>query len=252
MTSRDPFFRTFWPLIAGAAATLLVSCVYFVNFGASISHSQSIWADFGNYLGGVVGPLLSLLTIFLVLETLRVQREELTLSREELRKSSEALETQARQFAQKNLKDDLMNRADVVYAEVIRLRGESLNAPIYFRTAAHVAQAALDAGRVTEGPVTPGNSWDDVMKQAVPRYAEMLTADDERARPMVKALTPLTSTLDELSQYLDDIDRLSGDRRATNFYRRRLQTTVLSLQKQGFITNELMGRFDSTGPDAVA
>lgn len=76
-----------------------VAFLYAYNFAYPLSEDQAIWGSFGDFLGGVLNPLLSLLalialllTVFLQSDELRLSREELSLTREELRKSAEAQE----------------------------------------------------------------------------------------------------------------------------------------------------------------
>jgi hypothetical protein len=234
------FLQTYWPLFVGIGLTAGAFIFYVAVFGFELSHKQSTWADLGNYLAGVVGPLLGLLTIFLVLETLRVQREELALSREELRKSSEALERQANQFAAKDHKDDLLAKAQIIFNEVGRQRGEQIHAIYTHRTPERAKQISGIAGELSTG----GQSVDDMFKQ--PTVAEeMFFGDDPRAGGMVNGLRPLVSLLDELATILEEVDSLSHSATTTNYYRRRLQELVRQLCEKRYITNELMGQFDS-------
>lgn len=43
------------------------------GFGSTFSHNVSDWANFGTYVGGVAGPLLSFLALIAVVWTLRLQ-----------------------------------------------------------------------------------------------------------------------------------------------------------------------------------
>ena len=58
--------------------TFLVIILYFLNFHEGVSKSSSDWADFGAYVGGVLGPLYAFLAFVGLLETIRqssLQRE---------------------------------------------------------------------------------------------------------------------------------------------------------------------------------
>lgn len=226
--------------MAGACITLICGAFYVYAFGMHLSDKQSVWADLGNYLGGVVGPLLALLTIFLVLETLRVQREELALSREELRKSSEALARQAEQFARKDLKDDLLAKVQVVFEELGKARGDRITAIYAHRTAERAREVNGLAGDLTTG----GASIDDLLAMHLVED-EMFLGDDPRARGLLNALRPLVTLLDELATLLLEVDQLSETYATTNYYRRRVQELVRVLGAKRYISNELMGSFDS-------
>ncbi|WP_419246219.1 hypothetical protein [Serratia sp. NFX21] len=55
---------------------LVVLCYYF-NFGMEnkISNSTEVWGQFGDYLGGVINPVLTFLSIVLLVKTINLQRE---------------------------------------------------------------------------------------------------------------------------------------------------------------------------------
>lgn len=58
---------------------VIVPIIYFVRFGIVLdlpfSPSQEVWAQFGDFLGGVINPILSFLTILLLLESIKCQNE---------------------------------------------------------------------------------------------------------------------------------------------------------------------------------
>ena len=66
---------------------LLVACVaiyyYRLKFGGDFSDKSSEWSDFGSYIGGIFGPLVSFVTLLAVLKTVHLQRELLTAQRVE-------------------------------------------------------------------------------------------------------------------------------------------------------------------------
>ena len=73
--------------------------IYVYQFRGPLADAQSVWAEFGDYVGGALNPILSLLglvalllTVFLQSEELRLSRKELRLTRQELKKSAEAQE----------------------------------------------------------------------------------------------------------------------------------------------------------------
>jgi len=85
---------------------LIVISTYAINFqGSSISKNPEHWGQLGDYVGGILNPLLSFTTIVILITTVRIQieqlrasREELTLTREELQKTAEAAIKQADHF----------------------------------------------------------------------------------------------------------------------------------------------------------
>ncbi|MDY6488447.1 hypothetical protein [Acinetobacter faecalis] len=56
---------------------VLVPAIYFIRFGlvldTPLSSSQEVWGQFGDFLGGVINPILSFITILLLLESIKCQ-----------------------------------------------------------------------------------------------------------------------------------------------------------------------------------
>ncbi|EFM9905943.1 hypothetical protein [Escherichia coli] len=55
----------------------VVILAYIINFNAwkGVSKSTEVWAQFGDYLGGVVNPILTFLSIVLLIKSVNLQRE---------------------------------------------------------------------------------------------------------------------------------------------------------------------------------
>lgn len=84
---------TFAFYFAGFIAVAAVG-IYVYNFGYSLSDSRSDWGVFGDFLGGLLNPVVGLITVHLVLVNARLQRQELRNSIEEMKNSNIALEKQ--------------------------------------------------------------------------------------------------------------------------------------------------------------
>lgn len=69
-------------LIAVIACAIAV-CMYVLNVGGSLSSKSSDWSDFGGYIGGVLGPLISFLTLLAILITIGLQRKMLLVQEKE-------------------------------------------------------------------------------------------------------------------------------------------------------------------------
>jgi hypothetical protein len=68
---------SFWFLIVAMAfaALFIALYIYRLKFGGEFSPEASDWSAFGGYMGGVLGPLVSFLTLLAVLKTVYLQRE---------------------------------------------------------------------------------------------------------------------------------------------------------------------------------
>lgn len=66
--------RVMWLCLA---ILLLIWGGYYLNFGldGSLSQKTEVWGQFGDYVGGVVNPILSFVTIYLLIQSLGLQRE---------------------------------------------------------------------------------------------------------------------------------------------------------------------------------
>ncbi|KRW82924.1 hypothetical protein [Marinobacter sp. P4B1] len=66
-------------IVSAIILIVVVVAVYFVNFylvnGYRISSESAVWSSFGDYFGGVLGPLLSFLSIVLLIKSLTLQNE---------------------------------------------------------------------------------------------------------------------------------------------------------------------------------
>ena len=62
--------------------------IYFYNFNGDFGN-QAQFGAFGDFLGGVLNPILSFLTILLLIYSLRFQIEELTYTRHEVERTNE-------------------------------------------------------------------------------------------------------------------------------------------------------------------
>ena len=125
-------------------ATIILICslaplAYYFNFGhLSISDKPENWGVFGDYIGGILNPILSFSAFIGVLITVLLQRsqlqqthsqltmtkEELELTRVELKRSAEA---QAQQIESVNIQNfeatffNLLNRFESQIAHIIRV-----------------------------------------------------------------------------------------------------------------------------------
>jgi len=78
------FLLTFVALVAGAAAL----AAYRMHFVGGFSTQAADWSAFGSYIGGILGPLVSFLTLGAVLRTVYLQRDLLKTQKDEFIKMS--------------------------------------------------------------------------------------------------------------------------------------------------------------------
>lgn len=69
----------------GAFFIFLAFVFYFINFGfQGLSKDQEVWAQFGDYFGGVLNPVFAFLAFIALLITINLQNKALSQSKKEL------------------------------------------------------------------------------------------------------------------------------------------------------------------------
>ncbi|UVK80771.1 hypothetical protein LOY46_14355 [Pseudomonas sichuanensis] len=76
------------------AAFFLVSFAYRAHFVGDFSTSSAVWSNFGGYFGGVLGPIVSALTLVTVFKTVLLQREMLIAQSEEFERMNRVQQDQ--------------------------------------------------------------------------------------------------------------------------------------------------------------
>lgn len=70
--------RLLHPLVIALLLTGIAAIAYVFTFwGKSIIADTTKWSEFGGYIGGVLGPAFGLVSIYLLLDTLRLQKQTL-------------------------------------------------------------------------------------------------------------------------------------------------------------------------------
>jgi hypothetical protein len=81
--------------LAAISAIAAVLGIYVHAFPGPLAKEHSIWAEFGDFVGGTLNPAMSFLTVALLVATLRLQAKELDLTRKELAETRSVVERQA-------------------------------------------------------------------------------------------------------------------------------------------------------------
>ncbi len=125
---------TVWITIVSTILFAGLLVLYYVNmFGEALSEKQEVWGQFGDFVGGLMNPVIGMFTLALLLRNLemqfdllkqtkaqvRIAREEYKLTREELAKSAEALDKQSRTL--RNQVDDAW------YFQLLKMRTEMID-----------------------------------------------------------------------------------------------------------------------------
>ena len=81
-----------WIAGLGIAWLAFIVLLYLSKFHGELSSDQAVWASFGDFVGGLANPILSLLGLVALLLTIAIQSRELSVSTKQLRRSALAQE----------------------------------------------------------------------------------------------------------------------------------------------------------------
>ncbi len=101
------------------AAVFLVTSLYAIEFAQSGLGGPESWAQFGDYFGGILNPVVALAALFLLVENLKISRKELGNSVSELAKSAEALQLQSADIEQRVAREDLNRAIDLLHKDIL-------------------------------------------------------------------------------------------------------------------------------------
>lgn len=107
--------RDRWIVVIGAFVLFGVVLAYTIAFGVVSSlpfGGPGTWGEVGDYVGGLVNPVVGLATVVLVVRTLRVMRMEAADTRWELSKQTGHLEAQVRHFERRETFEEIRKRLD--------------------------------------------------------------------------------------------------------------------------------------------
>lgn len=107
------WLKAWWLLLVPIAFASGAVLAYALTFRQlPTNENPSAWGTFGDFLGGLLNPLVSTLTLFVAASVWKLQREELELTRKELEQTKLAMEEQAKTAEQQRQEQrffDLLN-----------------------------------------------------------------------------------------------------------------------------------------------
>lgn len=85
------FLKGFWSFAALIVLPVIVAAIfsfllYRAQFGGGFSGVSAKWSEFGGYIGGVLGPIVSFCTLLAVVRTVYLQRELIEVQKLEYKK----------------------------------------------------------------------------------------------------------------------------------------------------------------------
>jgi len=108
-------------LIVAMVGFLVATLAYALSFRSHQWGSPADWALFGDYLGGVVNPVIGVVTVILIVETLAVTRKEAADTRKLMHAQARQLEDQVAHLKQEQKLADMHRRLEGVLIEWNRM-----------------------------------------------------------------------------------------------------------------------------------
>lgn len=105
-------FSPWWLLLLAVAGAAALALVYANVWSLPLHGNGDKLGQMGDFFGGLLNPLVSLLTLFVAISVWQLQREELKLTRDELEQTKLAMKDQAKTAEQQRQKQrffDLLN-----------------------------------------------------------------------------------------------------------------------------------------------
>jgi len=96
---------------------LIVSIVvgfYFFNFNDQLSNKNEVWGTFGDYVGGILNPVIAAFAFYLIAKTYELQKSELEQTRDLLKVSTNAQQEQIKLAALTSLLNSNLMKLDIL------------------------------------------------------------------------------------------------------------------------------------------
>lgn len=105
---------------------LVVVGFYFVNFHNGLSEKNEVWGTFGDYLGGILNPIIAAFAFYLIAKTYELQKRELEATRSLLEVSTNAQKEQLKLAALTAIINSNLTRIGFLKSEKISLEQGTL------------------------------------------------------------------------------------------------------------------------------
>lgn len=219
--------------LAGIAAVI----AYLMVFRHRPLGGPEEWGQLGDYLGGVINPVVGIVTVVLVVMTLRVTRAEAQAARAQIAEQLKYMERQA-------VLSDMHKRLEGVLVEWERIMAR--RAPEAFQ---EVSSPPRLGGRTVVSDHTVREVLEDFLLRD--RLLRTWIDDDKKSGDRRFGLfkADVVQLVYELDDYCRQYDETAGTKHLTFFYRSRLRRAVEMLSLGGVMQDSVADRFKSLRPD---
>ncbi|WP_296029453.1 hypothetical protein [uncultured Alcanivorax sp.] len=114
-------------IVYGAGGIFVVVLLAYIwRFSGGDIGGPTEWAQFGDYMGGVINPILGFITVYLLLHSLNFQSTELQLTRDEMERGNDIYESQREMQLRASLREQLFAH----YKECLALFDEAMSTDV--------------------------------------------------------------------------------------------------------------------------
>ena len=111
--------------IMGLIALILLLFAYFGNFHEGFG-DQATFGAFGDFIGGVLNPILSFITVLLLIFSIRFQLQELSYTREEIKKTNVIHSSNVKQQLQLFQATNYLEEITLFHSHIIDLTNKKI------------------------------------------------------------------------------------------------------------------------------
>jgi hypothetical protein len=225
MSARKIVLVTLCTVILATFATL---AIYVYQFGTTLSTDQEKWAQFGDYLGGVLNPIFALFAFFGLLWSIAKQGDEFRTSLDLLRRQTQSAEDQLDAFGQERAMSDLLHVVKEIDFRIEQLLDFDVSGPIGPRV--NIRQMKSEAQRLRKSPGTskaysdflaiakvPGTVVEAPVRELIYLVGKMRQFLESYGEVQKNAKSPIQSYYADkcltLMDMLDDMGALPADTR---------------------------------------
>lgn len=144
-------------VVVTALVTAVLLIVAFISmFGIDPSDSQESWGQFGDFVGGILNPLFSIIGLLALLHTIVLQSKELSRSTKELKASAKALKRQNKHNARQQFDNNFFQLLSMCVSQANSVVWDSRSGIVgesAFRTGADSFSNGWDVN------TADGNTW---------------------------------------------------------------------------------------------
>jgi len=148
---------------------------YFANFHNGFSIENGDWGTFGDYVGGILNPVIAAFAFYLIAKTYELQKRELEATRSLLEVSTDAQKNQIKLAALTALINSNFARISLLESERVKLKQEQVTyGSMRFNCDDPMAQANQETQSEIRGELVENNSKICELKEETNKLEEQI------------------------------------------------------------------------------